>query len=72
MRLHPVSRRNLIRRFRELGWDGPHSGGRHEYMVKDDAQIPIPNPHTGADIGVNLLSKILREADISRDEWLNE
>jgi len=30
----------------------------------------IPNPH-GEDISVDLLAKILRQAGIARDEWLN-
>ena len=29
----------------------------------------VPNPHEG-DIGVEQLARILKQADISRDEWL--
>ncbi|MEK7324066.1 MAG: hypothetical protein AAB217_02270 [Chloroflexota bacterium] len=32
--LKPVKRKELIRRLRRLGFVGPHSGGKHEYMVK--------------------------------------
>jgi len=32
----PVKRRDLIRNLRELGFEGPYSGGRHEFMVKGD------------------------------------
>jgi hypothetical protein len=38
-------------------------------MVKGDVQLTIPNPHRG-DIGVNLLKILLKEARISREEWL--
>ena len=38
-------------------------------MVKGEVQLTIPNPHRG-DIGVNLLAIILKEAGVSRDEWL--
>jgi hypothetical protein len=31
--------------------------------------IIVPNPHRG-DIGVALLSRILRDADIDRDDWM--
>jgi predicted RNA binding protein YcfA (HicA-like mRNA interferase family) len=70
MRLTPISRSNLIRRLESLGWQGPYSGGRHQFMVKGNVQLTIPNPHGGHDIGVNLLRLILNQAGISRDEWL--
>ncbi|SKB07635.1 Predicted RNA binding protein YcfA, dsRBD-like fold, HicA-like mRNA interferase family [Prosthecobacter debontii] len=70
MKLTPVSRPQLIKRLRALGWKGPVAGGRHQHMVKGDIQLTIPNPHGGGDIGVNLLKMILDQAEISREEWL--
>ena len=67
-RLTPVSRRELVRRLVRLGFDGPYTGGRHEFMVRQDRRLILPNPHRG-DIGVALLSRILDEAGISREEW---
>jgi predicted RNA binding protein YcfA (HicA-like mRNA interferase family) len=69
-RLGPVSRSELVRRLRVLGFDGPFRGGRHPYMVRGDLVLTIPNPHR-AEIGPDLLVRILRQAGISRDEWLN-
>jgi predicted RNA binding protein YcfA (HicA-like mRNA interferase family) len=63
-----VSRRERVDTFRKLGFDGPYSGGKHQFMFRDDVTVRIPNPHRG-DIGVALLSRILRQAGISRDEW---
>jgi len=71
MKLSPLSRQDLIRRLRALGWDGPYSGAKHQHMTKGNIQLTIPNPHGRKDIGVNLLKIILSEAGISRDEWLN-
>ena len=68
MRLAPVSRRGLIRGLKNLGWDGPHSGGKHQFMVKGAAKLPIPNPH-GGDISVSILKEILNEIGVSREEW---
>ncbi|WP_395734664.1 type II toxin-antitoxin system HicA family toxin [Prosthecobacter sp.] len=70
MRLAPISRAQLIKRLRALGWDGPYAGGKHQHMVKGLVQLTIPNPHGGSDIGINLLKLILDEAGISRQEWL--
>ncbi len=53
---------------RTLGFEGPFSGGKHPYMVRGDLVLTVPNPHR-KEIGVALLSKILREANISRQDW---
>lgn len=69
--LSPCSRRDFIRKLRALGYDGPYSGGKHQHMTKvGGATITVPNPHRG-DISVDLLSRILRSAHISHDEWNN-
>ena len=57
-----ISYRELVRRFRKLGFDGPYSGGRHLFMVKNELKVHIPNPH-GKDISVFLINEILRQAD---------
>jgi predicted RNA binding protein YcfA (HicA-like mRNA interferase family) len=64
----PIRRRDLIRYLRKLGFEGPYAGGRHEYMIKDTLKLFIPNPHRG-EINRSLLAKILRQAEIDRDEW---
>lgn len=69
--LKPVKRKELIRRLRRLGFVGPHTGGKHEYMVKGNLRLALPNPHR-SDIGVGLLVRILRQAGLSREEWERE
>jgi predicted RNA binding protein YcfA (HicA-like mRNA interferase family) len=64
----PISRRDFIRTLRTLGFQGPFSGGRHQFMVRGDLVLSIPNPH-GSDIGLGLLSRVLRQAGITRKEW---
>jgi hypothetical protein len=64
----PISRADLIRYLRQLGFTGPHPGRRHQVMRSGGVTVRIPNPHPG-DIGRDLLMRILREAGISRDEW---
>ena len=66
--LKPLSRKELIRKFRALGYSGPFSGGRHQFMIKASQKIRIPNPHY-SDIDVSLLKEILRQAGISSTEW---
>ena len=70
MRLAPVSQKDLIKRLRRLGWEGPEYRSDHPYMFKENSPpLRIPNPHA-KDISVDLLNKILRQAGISRKEWL--
>ena len=64
----PVKRRELVMALRRLGFLGPFSGGKHEFMVRGDLVLTIPNPH-GRDIGIALLKVLLREAGVSRKEW---
>ncbi len=64
----PISRRDLVRCLREVGFDGPYSGGKHQFMLKDDVSLTIPNPHT-KDVGRELLVRVLRQAGISREQW---
>ena len=60
----------LVLKFRALGFDGPHSGGRHLFVVRGELKVRIPNPHRG-DISKHLLAEILRQAGISNDVWEN-
>ncbi len=70
-KLSPVSWRSFVFKLRTLGWAGPYQEGKHPYMIKKNLTLTIPNPHAG-DIGVDLLLRILRQAGISRKEWLSE
>jgi predicted RNA binding protein YcfA (HicA-like mRNA interferase family) len=63
-----ISRRELIRALRRLGFTGPVSGGRHQYMRRRSLTVIVPNPHRG-DIGIPLLARVLRQAGVTREEW---
>ena len=53
-----ISWKKLVKRFKKLGFDGPYSGGRHLFMVKESLKLRIPNPHK-SDISRGLVSEIL-------------
>jgi hypothetical protein len=63
-----ISRRDLIRKLRLFGYSGPFVGTDHPFMIRGTMKLKIPNVHEG-DIGPSLLSRILRQASISREEW---
>ena len=64
----PIKRKELIHYLRRLGFEGPFSGGRHQLMQRGDITLRIPNPHQD-DIGRELLSRVLRQAGITSEEW---
>lgn len=66
----PISRPDLIAALRTAGFDGPYSGGKHQFMIRDSLRVRIPNLHQG-DISRNLLARILKQAAIELDEWEN-
>jgi len=37
-------------------------------MLRADRRLILPNPHRG-DISVDLLSRVLEEAGVTREEW---
>ncbi|QSJ17826.1 type II toxin-antitoxin system HicA family toxin [Nostoc sp. UHCC 0702] len=63
-----INRRDLIRYLKDVGFDGPYTAGKHQYMLKGELKLTIPNLHQG-DISSSLLNRILRQANISRDDW---
>jgi len=67
-RFGPIRRRELIEHLRILGFVGPYSGGRHQFMMKDNLTLHIPNPHQ-SDIGRDLLARLLRQAKITKEQW---
>ncbi|OFW44830.1 MAG: hypothetical protein A3J28_09315 [Acidobacteria bacterium RIFCSPLOWO2_12_FULL_60_22] len=67
-RLGPIGREDLILYLKRLGFEGPFSGGKHQFMVRGRSRLTIPNPHR-KEIGIPLLSRILRQAGIEKGEW---
>ena len=66
--LRPIKRKELIRYLKRLEFEGPYSGGKHQFMIRGEITISIPNPHQ-TKIGRNYLARILRQAGISKEEW---
>ena len=67
-RFGPVRRKDLVGCLKLLGFSGPYSGGKHQFMIKENLTLRIPNPHQG-DIGKDLLSRILKQAQIPKEQW---
>ena len=68
----PCKRREFVRRMRALGFDGPFSGARHQFMILGQHRLTIP---TNIEYSVPQLRMMLREVSeilgrkITSDEW---
>jgi hypothetical protein len=65
-RFGPTRRGDLITAFRALGFTGPHSGTRHDFMQRGTVRVRIPNRDID---NRDLLREILRQAGVTRAEW---
>lgn len=68
----PCKRADFIRRLRRLGFDGPYSGTRHQFLVLGQHRLTLP---TNSEYSVPQLRMMLREVEamlgrkIDANEW---
>ena len=67
----PCKRRDFIRRLRKLGFDGPYSGTRHQFMVYRQYRLAIPS---NMEYSVPQLQMMIHEVEgiLNREINLNE
>ena len=68
--INPISRKELISKLKALGFEGPFRATRHQYLIKGNYKIFIPNPHGGKYIGTPLLKKIIKQIGITQDKFI--
>jgi hypothetical protein len=70
----PCKRNDFIRRLRKVGFEGPFSGTRHQFMVYEQHRLTIPS---NSEYSVPQLRMMLREIEmiiereIALEEWNN-
>lgn len=68
----PCKRRDFINRLRTLGFDGPFSGAKHQFMVYKQHRLTIPS---NKEYSIPQLRMMVREVEniigreISAGEW---
>jgi hypothetical protein len=69
---HPIKRRDVIGKLRALGFQGPFSGTRHQFMAREGRRQTIPS---NSEYSVPQLRFLLRQVEamlgrtISLEEW---
>lgn len=70
----PCKRSDFVRKLRGLGFDGPFSGTRHQFMVFSQKRLAIPS---NSEYSVPQLRMLIREIEVflgrevSVEEWAN-
>jgi predicted RNA binding protein YcfA (HicA-like mRNA interferase family) len=71
-RLTPCKRRDFIKKLRQLGFEKPKSGTRHQFMIYQKCRLTIPS---NSEYSAPQLRMMIREVEtivarqISIDEW---
>ncbi len=67
----PCKRRDFIRKLRKLGFKGPYSGTRHQFLVFENYRLAIPS---NAEYSMPQLRMMIREVEeiLNRNINLNE
>ena len=69
----PCKRRDFIRKLRKLGFDGPLSGKRHQFMVYANHRLAIPNVPEYSVPQLRMLLKEVEgilEREVSLEDWV--
>ena len=68
----PLKRRDFIRKLRALGFEGPYSGTRHQFMIFGQHRQTIP---TNSEYSVPQIRLLLRQVEsilarpVALEEW---
>jgi len=68
----PCKRSDFVRRLRKLGFEGPYSGTRHQFLVHGNHRLTVPS---NAEYSVPQLRLLMREIEailgrkVGQEEW---
>jgi len=68
--LRPVPAEKVIKVLVKTGFRPVRQRGSHLILKRDDGKVTVIPVHRGEEIGRGLLSKIIKEAGLTREEFL--
>ena len=68
-RLVPISGKKLCKILEKLGFEKIFGKGSHVRFRHPDGRRTVVPVHSGEEIGISLLSEILRQIKLSREEY---
>ncbi len=69
--IKPLPVKKLIKALEKIGFQQIRQKGSHLFMRHPDGRTIIITIHPGEDIGKGMIRKIINDAKIIRDEWLD-
>ena len=69
---HPCKRRDFIKKLRQLDFEGPYSGARHQFMAYNNQRLAIPSYNEYSVPQLRMMLNEVKEIigrDITVDEW---
>jgi predicted RNA binding protein YcfA (HicA-like mRNA interferase family) len=69
-KLTPIPAREVLRKLRRLGYEGPFGGGKYAVMRNPETGVKISVPiHAARDLPLGTLRAIVKAAGVSVEEW---
>lgn len=70
MSLRPISAEKLIKLLIRAGFEPVRQRGSHVILKHDDGRLTVIPVHRGEEIGRGLLSKIIKDTGLTKEEFL--
>ena len=70
MSLRPVRAEKLIRALAKAGFNPARQRGSHVILKHDDGRVTVVPVHRGEEIGRGLLLKIIKDAGLTKENFL--
>jgi len=70
LKLGPLPPQKVIKTLEQVGFKVVRQKGSHVFLAHSDGRATVVPVHPGEEIGRGLLRKIIRDAKLTRDEFL--
>jgi len=68
--LRPTPAKKVIKLLSKIGFEVVRQRGSHVIMKHSDGRVTVVPVHPGEDLGRGMLSKIIRDSRITREQFL--
>ncbi|MBN1763563.1 MAG: type II toxin-antitoxin system HicA family toxin [Methanomicrobia archaeon] len=69
-KIKPLPAKTVIKALEKRGFKQLRQKGSHLFMRHPDGRTTLITVHTGEDIGKGMIRKIIHDAKLTREEWL--
>ena len=69
--LRALTGKELVSILKKMGFEVIRIKGSHHYLHHDDGRATVIPIHSNEDIGIGLFHKILKDIEITKDEFFN-